>query len=205
MYRFEHQWFGQNIPNLQKLFNGYNGEPQLKILEIGSLEGLSTTWFLDNVKNCHVTCIDTWSGGVDHDPNNSEINFQRIKENFDHNVSFHKGRVRQIQSYSYDALLKLYQEQERFDFVFVDGSHTALDVNADLVLSWRLLKPGSLIYCDDYFWGFNDTDLQAFPKLNSVYDSPKLGIDSFVNVYRNKLKPVIGMENVAAVFIKVSE
>lgn len=205
MYRFEHQWFGQNKSNLENLFAGYTGEPKMKILEIGSLEGMSTTWFLDCVKDCHITCVDTWSGGVDHDPNNHEINFTKIRENFEHNMSFHKGRVREMRMYSYDALIQLYQEKEIFDFIFVDGSHTAIDVNADLVLAWRLLKPGSLIYCDDYYWGFNQTDLDRVPYLNSVYDSPKLGIDSFVNTYRNKLKPVIGMQNNAAVFVKVAE
>ena len=196
MYKFEHDWFSQNIQNLKKLFDGYNGQPKLKILEIGSLEGRSTTWFLDNVKDCHVTCIDTWKGGKDHDPNNKAINFDRIYENFHHNMSFHPQRYDEMKMTSYDALIELYLEKQKFDFIFVDGSHTAEDVNADLVLSWKLLNFGGLIYCDDYLWGFNEDD-------KTVYDSPKLGIDSFVNVFSSRLKPIYGMTNNAAVYMKV--
>ncbi len=197
-YKFEHDWFSPNIPNLQKLFSGYQGQPKLNILEIGSLEGKSSVWFLDNVKDCVITCIDTWAGGKDHDPNNPEINFDRILSNFHHNMAFHQDRYRMMKMTSYEALIHLYLESKKFDFVFVDGSHTAKDVNCDLVLSWNLLNVGALIYCDDYFWGFNEAD-------KPVFDSPKLGIDSFVNVYGDKIRPIIGMGNNAAIFVKTSE
>ena len=197
-YKFEHDWFKQNKENLHRLFQGYAGQPKLKILEIGSLEGMSATWFLDNVKDCEITCIDTWEGGKDHDPQNPEINFSRILQNFNHNMSFHQNRYRQMKMTSYDALVTLYLEKQKFDFVFVDGSHTAKDVNSDLILSWNLLNVGALIYCDDYYWGFNEKNV-------SIYDSPKLGIDSFINVYANKIRPVVGMSNNASVFIKIVE
>lgn len=204
-YRFDHNWFTQNIPNLKFLFRDYQGHPKLKILEIGSFEGMSTTWFLDCVDECQITCIDTWAGGNDHDPNNDEINFENAKQNYEYNISHHPGRVTVMQMSSYDALISLNTQKELFDFVYVDGSHTAIDVNTDLVLSWRLLKIGGIIYCDDYFWGFNQKDFSQFPKLDSVYNSPKLGIDSFVNVYRNKIRPVSGLQNLAMVFIKEEE
>ena len=111
-------------------------------------------------------------------------------------MSFHPQRYDEMKMTSYDALIELYLEKQKFDFIFVDGSHTAEDVNADLVLSWKLLNFGGLIYCDDYLWGFNEDD-------KTVYDSPKLGIDSFVNVFSSRLKPIYGMTNNAAVYMKV--
>ena len=204
-YKFKHQWFEQNIQNLSNLFAGYTGSPPLNILEIGSLEGKSTVWFLDNLPKTTVTCVDTWQGGVDHDPNNPEINFNEIKHNFDHNMQHHRARVREMQMTSYDALIKLYQAGEKFDFIYVDGSHTAIDVNADLIMAWRVLKVGGLIYCDDYLWGFGQENLDRVPYLDFTYDSPKLGIDSWVNVYRNKIRPIIGLQNSAAVYEKVRE
>lgn len=195
MYKFDHDWFSTNIPNLTKLFGGYRGEKGPNILEIGAFEGRSTVWFIDNIPGSFVTTIDTWEGGKDHDPNNPEINWKTVFSNFNHNVR--EKNVAAIQSTSFDALTAMIKEDyDKFDFVYIDGSHTAADVNLDLILSFKLLKVGGLIYCDDYLWGFNE-----FP----IYDCPKLGIDSFVNVYADKLMPIVGLNNNAAVFQKVKE
>jgi predicted O-methyltransferase YrrM len=193
MYKFDHDWFSPNIPNLTRLFAGFKGE-DAQILEIGAFEGRSTVWFLDNVAGCHVITIDTWKGGKDHDPNNPEINWNTVKENFDHNT---KGKnVEPLRATSFEALTDMCKRNLKFDFVYVDGSHTAADVNLDLILSFKLLKVGGLLYCDDYLWGFNE-----FP----IYDCPKLGIDSFVNVYADKLMPLHGFNNNAAIYMKVKE
>jgi predicted O-methyltransferase YrrM len=144
-----------------------------------------------------VTTIDTWKGGKDHDPENPEIDWKTVKENFDHNIKEFADRVKFFPFDSYRALSIInVTHKEKFDFVYVDGSHTAADVNLDLILSFRVLKVGGLIYCDDYLWGFNE-----FP----IYDCPKLGIDSFVNVYADKLMPLQGFTNNAAIYMKVKE
>lgn len=196
MYKFDHDWFSPNIPNLQRLFHGYRNATPPRILEIGALEGKSTVWFLENIPGSHVTTIDTWQGGKDHDPNNPEINFTKIKENFDFNTFNFRDRLSVMQSTSFNALNHLIQNNSSFDFAYIDGSHTAMDVNLDLILSFKLLKVDGLIYVDDYYWGFNDIN---------IYDSPKLGIDSFVNVYANKITPLIGFANNAAIYLKVSQ
>jgi len=67
----------------------------------------------------------------------------------------------------------------------------------DLILSFRLLNVGGLLYLDDYFWGFND---------KTIYESPKLGIDSFVSVYKDKLRVIDALKNnKSTCFVKVSE
>lgn len=196
MYRFEHDWFSNNVNNLEVIFQGYKGSKPLEILEIGAFEGRSTVWFLENIPNCTVMTIDTWKGGNDHSPDNPEINFTKVRENFDYNVQSFKDRVSIINSTSFQALSYLVSCGKKFDFIYVDGSHTAIDVNLDLILSFKLMTINSIIYCDDYLWGFNEFD---------VYNCPKLGIDSFVNVYANKLKPIIGFSNHAAIYCKVAE
>lgn len=192
-YRFEHDWFSNNILNLTEIFRGYSNPIPPRILEIGSFEGRSSVWFLENIDNCHITCVDTWTGGADHDPDNAEIHFGRVKENFEHNVSFFGDRVEAIQTTSFEALTWLIAEGRQYDFVYVDGSHTAIDVNLDMILAFKLMKSGSVVYADDYYWGFSD---------RSIYDSPKLGIDSFVNVYANHLQPLHGIRNNGIAFMK---
>ena len=196
MYKFEHDWFGRNIGNLETIFRSYQGTEPPKILEIGAFEGRSTVWFFDNLPGCKVTTMDTWQGGKEHLPTNRAINFTRVKNNFYHNTEKFKDRLEVFESTSFEALMKLIIRGEDFDFVYIDGSHEAIDVNLDLVLSFKLLKTPSVIYCDDYYWGFNEM---------SIYDTPKLGIDSFVNVYGNKLMPIIELSSIAAVYMKVAK
>ena len=50
---------------------------------------------------------------------------------------------------SHPALLVLIDQRRRFDFVYVDGSHLALDVLVDAALAWRLLSPGGVLVFDE--------------------------------------------------------
>ena len=45
-------------------------------------------------------------------------------------------------------------KREKFDVVFVDGSHFSDDVIVDSALSWRLLKPNGIMIFDDYLWRY---------------------------------------------------
>lgn len=57
-----------------------------------------------------------------------------------------------LKSTSYDALLSLSQTRTTFDFIYIDGSHTAIDVLTDAVLSWHLLRLGGRLVFDDWMW-----------------------------------------------------
>jgi Methyltransferase domain len=50
------------------------------------------------------------------------------------------------------SALELLAAGERFDLVFVDGSHHGLDVLVDAALSWQLLRDGGFLVFDDYVW-----------------------------------------------------
>ncbi len=59
-YRFSEDWFSDiGISHVLPLGN----KEEFHILEIGSYEGKSTTWFLDNLllsKDSTITCVDPW-------------------------------------------------------------------------------------------------------------------------------------------------
>ena len=46
----------------------------------------------------------------------------------------------------------LIENRERFDLIYVDASHLALDVVVDASLSWQLLCGGGVVIFDDYRW-----------------------------------------------------
>jgi len=92
-------------------------------------------------------------------------------------VKLFKGRSQEILRYGgfIPPLLQPY------DFVYIDGSHKAVDVLEDAVLSFRLLKVGGLMMFDDYAWqGGGPTE----------FDNPKRGVDAFYYAYRNQLESV---------------
>lgn len=85
-------------------------------------------------------------------------------------MTFHQG--------SSTKVLRTF-EFEEFDFIYIDGSHNAIDVLEDAVLSFRLLKNNGIIAFDDYLW--NDEQYS-----DGTY--PKLAIDAFISIYDHKIK-----------------
>jgi len=74
-------------------------------------------------------------------------------------------------------ILKKNFENEMFDFIYIDGSHTAYDVLQDAILAHPLLKKGGLVIFDDFGWK-DPTNLHPT-------NSPELGITCFYNTYES--------------------
>ena len=97
-------------------------------------------------------------------------------ERFVNNIEDSGGasKVTTCRGRSRTELLKLAASGVSADFVYVDGSHEALDVLEDAVISFCLLKIGGIMIFDDYNW--NSRAALANPLLH-----PKPAIDAFVN------------------------
>ena len=140
-------------------------------------EGRSTVWLLDHVlshPDATLKWVDTFAGGSDHvgtDPTGLE---GRVRAN----TARFGGKVRGTVGRSADVLRGM--TGERFDLVYIDGSHEAADVLADAVLAWPLLKPAGLLGFDDYTW-------RGFPEPERC---PALGIDAFLSAMRGQFREV---------------
>jgi predicted O-methyltransferase YrrM len=150
--RFRADMFTRHIASWEPLMRTLESrEP--RILEIGSFEGMSACYFLWRLPRAHVTCIDSFAGSsgigaVDED-------LTELERIFDRNIALvDASRVRKIVGDSGRVLFDLVSESEKFDLVYVDGSHLALDVLVDGALSWHLLEPGGVMIFDDYKWEF---------------------------------------------------
>ena len=152
-----------------------------RFLEIGSFEGRSAVWTIENLMHAdaEIICVDTWEGGEEH--TNGEMNGAEIR--FNHNVSMAKAVnpvvVTKVKESSYTALTSL-AGQSNFDFVYIDGSHLARDVLSDACLAWPLLKDGGVLVFDDYLWG----------PPRDILHRPKPAVDAFVNIYAEELEIV---------------
>jgi predicted O-methyltransferase YrrM len=182
-YKFTQDWFHWAPEVWQQLI------PMLperkKFLEIGSFEGRSTVWIVENMMedNGEIYCIDTWSGGEEH----SELDMSEVEERFNHNrqVLMDKFAHRHItrgKGTSVEQLAEWLRPSvvpaQIFDFIYIDGSHIAKDVLTDACMAWPLLKTGGIMVFDDYMWG-NPRD---------ILHRPKAAIDAFTTLFAEELE-----------------
>lgn len=183
-YKFTENWF--TLDGLTTL-NQVNTKKELHILEIGSFEGKSTIWFLDNIlnnENSTITCVDPWLNySQGHDSLNSyfkddcewNLSERKTKEIFLHNI-IESGRSEKViikEGFSNKVLPSLILENKKYDIILIDGNHTAPYVMMDSVMSWELLKKDGIIIFDDYAWGLHKpTTLR-----------PKESIDYFIKTF----------------------
>jgi len=186
-YKFTNDWFGITARALWS--DMINKIKMRRILEIGSYEGNSTCFLIDNLSKkspLEIHCIDTWEGGSEHSHEDMAAVEQRFLHNTElavanskHHVDLvtHKGSSAQELSNLVAAGMQGY-----FDFIYVDGSHQAPDVLLDAVLGFQLLAVDGMMCFDDYLWSKG-----TIFHLDTL-KSPKIAIDAFTNIYCRKMQ-----------------
>lgn len=151
--QFKELWFDMNIvPWCLTFPRVLNRADAIRILEIGSWEGRSTLFLLNYFTQAELTAVDTWQGSDEwHYQATSDL--KDLESRFDHNVALAgEGRVTKRKGSSLVVLPQLLSEKQRFDLVYVDGSHFADDAVTDAINAWRLLEPGGVVIFDDVMW-----------------------------------------------------
>lgn len=195
MPTFTADWFSHNIPNWEHVFASLGwlrSSMHLQVLEVGSWEGQSACWLLENVccaAESELFCIDTWNGAAQYGSDaqswrmsEQEHNGKKLFQRFMDNVAStgQASKVTAFQQTSLMALAGLISTRlEAFDVVYIDGSHYPQDVLTDAVLAWRLMKNGAIMIMDDYEWG------QVVKK--PPEETPKKAIDSFLECFSQEL------------------
>lgn len=159
---FGSNFFEKWIPNWEKHLVNIRGKPNIIGIEIGTLHG-----------DCTVYCAEKIVNGENSmhyaiDINETDYLKNNLSPYIGKNVTFIKGKSR-------DILRQYWNKEEFADYIYIDGSHLAIDVLSDAVLSWSLLKPEGILIFDDYGWGIHTTDEKQ---------KPKLAIDAFLNAFR---------------------
>lgn len=150
--QFQERWFDMNIVPWSVTFpRVFDRNHPVQILEIGSWEGRSSLFFLTYFSQGHLTAVDTWAGS-DEWHYNATSDLRDLETRFDNNVASGAGRVTKRKGSSQSVLPQLVDEQQKFDVIYVDGSHFADDAIVDSLNSWRLLKQGGIMIFDDVMW-----------------------------------------------------
>ncbi len=171
--RFKHpDWHAEHVPDWKEWLRHLRHMPDVLALEIGSFEGRSACWLLENIlthETARLVCIDPFDLGKDL---SGQYDTKELLATFERNVlQAYPKKVVHIKDYSARALRKI---EDSFDFIYVDGSHLAADTLTDGVLAWTLLKPGGILIFDDYDWPWQD---KIYPN-----NGPRKAVDAFVSV-----------------------
>lgn len=185
-YRFTHDYFSQHIEQWTKDQARFAGLPNLDFLEIGSFEGRSACWLLQNIlthDSSRITCVDLFGQGPSqgvYETAGLDSNLMSTEDRFDYNIrqTGASHRMEKLKGNSHELLRSLSHSQ--YDFIYIDASHLAKDVLEDAVLAWPLLKTGGVLTFDDYQWRDEPDPLRC----------PQIGIDAFLQVYEGHYRMI---------------
>lgn len=164
---FTQDWFTPHTERMEPFLRPFMDKP-CAILEVGCYEGRSTCWFLENFPLAAVDTMDTFEGGAEH--KELDVNFHGVKERFWFNVDRWRDRVRLFHGESRDWFADIQNFAKGYDIAFVDGSHEAVHVLADVNSSFNRLKSGGILVADDYAWD----------RYEVQHRNPRMGIDIFL-------------------------
>lgn len=146
---FSQDWFSKHIYYWNNIFNqNLKNEPK-KILEIGCFEGMSAVFFLKKFRKSKLHIVDTFGGSKEQV---GIKDFSKLKKIFLNNIKEHLKRTKVFSMTSKKFLLK--SNNEKYDLIYIDGSHFYKDVYFDGTHCIELLNKDGLLVFDDYFWKF---------------------------------------------------
>jgi predicted O-methyltransferase YrrM len=197
-YKFTQNWF--TTDDLVQ-FLPLQTQEEIHILEIGSFEGKSSVWFIENLLNnqsSSISCIDPW---VTYDQKNNSLNsyhkdilkkdlndlsegyiFSDEYETFVNNIAETNklSQVHIMKGFSDVLLPSLISTKKQYDIIFIDGNHTAPYVLSDAIMSWKLLKVNGIMIFDDYLWRLDKPETLR----------PKMAVDNFISNYADYLEVI---------------
>jgi predicted O-methyltransferase YrrM len=172
-------WFDGQRYNFEDQLTHLADRPDLRFLQIGAYTGDASVWLCENILTNPTSVlidVDTWEGSDESE--HSKIDFDRV-------LAYYEARITKYQKV---IRLKMTSDKyftgeiaAKFDFIYIDGDHTAAQVERDAENAWKLLKSGGIIAFDDYLWG------QDLPE----HTTPKPAIDRFLLTHTNEYQILV--------------
>lgn len=150
----------------------------VSFLQIGAYTGDATMWMLEHIifNSGTLTDVDTWEGS--DEPAHKDMNWSSVEDVYDERTlqAQDKGHLIKYKGTS-DEFFKT--NTKTYDFIYIDGDHTAYGVLKDAVNAYECLNIGGILAFDDYTWTAG---------LGEV-NEPKMAIDAFEKIYRDRISP----------------
>jgi predicted O-methyltransferase YrrM len=177
---FTHDYCTPHISTWEKILMPYKGKAYVRFLEVGSFEGRSACWMLQNIlthPTATLTCIDPFfwlPESLACQRRYRLCTADALQERFENNIRSVGGEHKTTLLKGKSENILRAMTTESFDVIYIDGVHAARSVLTDLVLAWEILKLDGVMIIDDY-------QLQIFP--DDARKNPRLGIDAFMDVF----------------------
>jgi predicted O-methyltransferase YrrM len=152
-----------------------------KALQVGAYTGDASMWLFENIlkhPDSVLVDVDTWEGS--DEPSHHQMNWSSVESVYDQKTFYAREQRKIIKRKSTSSQF-FRNNMEQYNFIYVDGDHTAQGVLQDAVDSYRALAVGGIIAFDDYQWSAG---------LGEV-NEPKLGVDAFWSVYKEQLEVLL--------------
>lgn len=163
-YAHTHDWVtNSELRKYLPKYLKYTVDTPFKMLEIGSYQGLSACYFSDewlDHPESSILCVDPFDINDTTTPLDSETEAM-----FDENIRRSKNgsKIIPYKMYSRDFFQTVASNPplEEFDFIYIDGSHIPEDIVYDMKESYCRLKPGGIMWMDDYMGGTDGSICRA--------------------------------------------
>lgn len=160
----------------------YSGK-EINILEIGTYTGTSIIKILELLPNSKGTVIDMWKNYNEYNYEKAIPCLQQIENNNIENMFYNNiknagiSNINVFKGDSASILLDMVSNNTKFNFIYIDGSHTLMDSYTDILLSFNLLNKGGIMGIDDYLYN-----------KDKIFESPYMGVDYFLEKFKTKIK-----------------
>jgi len=161
-------WFQYTSP----FFDRKCPDVPLRALQIGTYTGDATEWLLINRNIITIDDVDTWAGS--EEDQHDSLDFSSVEQYYD---SRFKNQSKVIKNkMTSDEFFN--QNTKTFNFIYIDGSHTALQTALDGLNAFKVLEPGGVMAFDDYEWREG----------GKPFLEPKRGIDAFLSICEGEIQ-----------------
>jgi predicted O-methyltransferase YrrM len=189
-YTFTQNWFTHKIVTWSKALKELKGKPGINYLEIGTFEGRSALWVLENLAThptAKIIIIDAFE----------EEGSQVFKSNVE--LSGESDKFKVLAGFSTDKIKEV--PTNSIDLAYIDGSGKGIVMLSDLVNTWNVTKVNGIIICSRY--ALND-HLRMALELQPDDPGPIDAIDAFLKMYKRYVKVLVSEEN-QVIFRKIRQ
>ena len=175
-------WFADDGQTNFENYTRHLAERPSRLLQIGAYTGDASVWLYNNIlynyTDSVLVDVDTWEGS--DEPVHHGLNWTSVETLYDTKTGPARAN-RQIVKYKGTSDGFFRNNVEKYDFIYIDGDHTAYGVIKDAVSAYECLNVGGIIGFDDYQWSAG----------LGANKEPRMAIDAFYAIYQERIEVLV--------------